>query len=32
MVGFDAGNRFLITADKGLDQMLVYRFDAGRAR
>ena len=28
MVGFDAGNRFLIAADKGLDRMLVYRFDA----
>ena len=28
MVGFDAGNRFLITADKGLDRVLVYRFDA----
>ena len=30
MVGFDAGNRFLIAADKGLDRMLVYRFDASR--
>ena len=28
MVGFDAGNRFLIAADYGLDRMLVYRFDA----
>ena len=28
MVGFDAGNRFLIAADKGLDRMLIYRFDA----
>jgi len=27
-VGFDFGNTFLITADKGLDRMLVYRFDA----
>jgi 6-phosphogluconolactonase len=27
-VGFDADNRFLVTADKGLDRMLVYRFDA----
>jgi 6-phosphogluconolactonase len=27
-VGFDAGNRFLVTADKGLNRMLVYRFDA----
>ena len=26
-VGFDAGNRFLVTADKGLNRMLVYRFD-----
>jgi 6-phosphogluconolactonase len=26
-VGFDAGNRFLVTADKGLNKMLVYRFD-----
>ena len=30
MVGFDAGNRFLIAADKGLDRMLVYRFDASK--
>ena len=30
MVGFDAGNRFLIAADNGLDRMLVYRFDASR--
>jgi len=28
MVGFDAHNRFLLAADKGLDQVLVYRFDA----
>jgi len=27
MVGFDAHNRFLIAADKGLDRLLVYRFD-----
>jgi 6-phosphogluconolactonase len=27
-VGFDAANRFLLTADKGLDRVLVYRFDA----
>ena len=27
MVGFDASNRFLVAADKGLDRMLVYRFD-----
>ena len=27
-VGFDASNRFLVTADKGLDRMLVYRFSA----
>jgi 6-phosphogluconolactonase len=27
-VGFDAGNRFLVAADKGLDRVLVYRFDA----
>jgi 6-phosphogluconolactonase len=26
-VGFDAANRFLVTADKGLNKMLVYRFD-----
>ena len=26
MVGFDAHNRFLIAADKGLDRLLVYRF------
>ena len=26
-VGFDASNRFLVTADKGLDRMLVYRFE-----
>ena len=28
MVAFDAANRFLIAADKGLDRLLVYRFDA----
>jgi len=28
MVGFDAQNKYLITADKGLNQMLVFRFDA----
>jgi len=28
MVSFDAQNRFLIAADKGLDRLLVYRFDA----
>ena len=28
MVGFDAENKYLITADKGLNQMLVFRFDA----
>lgn len=28
MVSFDADNRFLLAADKGLDRMLVYRFDA----
>ncbi len=28
MVGFDAENKFLVTADKGLDRVLVYRFDA----
>ena len=27
-VGFDAANKFLIAADKGLDRVLVYRFDA----
>ncbi len=27
-VWFDAGNQFLVTADKGLDRLLVYRFDA----
>ena len=26
-MGFDAGNRFLVAADKGLDRVLVYRFD-----
>ena len=28
MVGFDAHNHFLLAADKGLDRLLVYRFDA----
>jgi len=28
MVGFDGRNRFLIAADKGLDRVLVYRFDS----
>ena len=28
MVGFDAQNKYLITADKGLNQMLVFRFDS----
>src|SRR4029453_14252591 len=28
MVGFDADNKFLIAADKGLDRVLVFRFDA----
>jgi 6-phosphogluconolactonase len=30
MVGFDAHNRFLVVADKGLDRILVYRFDASK--
>jgi len=30
MVGFDARNRFLLAADKGLDQVLVYRFDPSK--
>ena len=30
MVGFDAHNRFLLAADKGLDEVLVYRFDASK--
>src|SRR3954466_16014017 len=30
MVGFDASNRFLLAADKGLDQVLVYRFDPSK--
>jgi len=29
-VGFDAQNRFLVTADKGLSRMLVYRFDPSK--
>jgi 6-phosphogluconolactonase len=28
MVGFDADNKFLVAADKGLDRVLVFRFDA----
>ncbi len=32
MVGFDADNRFLVAADKGLDRVLVYRFDASNGR
>ena len=28
MVGFDADNKYLVTADKGLNQMLVFTFDA----
>ena len=28
MVAFDAENRFLVTADKGLNRMLIFRFDA----
>src|SRR5687767_13932968 len=28
MVAFDTDNRFLVTADKGLNRMLVFRFDA----
>jgi 6-phosphogluconolactonase len=31
-VGFDADNKFLITADKGLDRILVYRFNATDGR
>lgn len=31
-VGFDADNRFLVAADKGLNRMLVYRFDASNGR
>jgi 6-phosphogluconolactonase len=27
-VGFDRANRFLVAADKGLDRVLIYRFDA----
>jgi 6-phosphogluconolactonase len=30
MVEFDARNRFLLAADKGLDRILVYRFDASK--
>jgi 6-phosphogluconolactonase len=30
MVGFDARNRFLLAADKGLDRLHVYRFDASK--
>lgn len=29
-VGFDANNRFLVAADKGLNKMLVYRFDVSK--
>jgi 6-phosphogluconolactonase len=29
-VAFDAANRFLIAADKGLNRMLVFRFDAAK--
>jgi 6-phosphogluconolactonase len=32
MVGFDASNKFLITADKGLNRMLVFRFDAATGK
>jgi 6-phosphogluconolactonase len=32
MVGFDADNRFLIAADKGLDRILVFRFDPSTGR
>ena len=28
MVAFDAENRFLVAADKGLNRMLIFRFDA----
>ncbi len=31
-VGFDADNKFLIAADKGLDRILVYRFNATDGR
>jgi 6-phosphogluconolactonase len=30
MVGFDAHNRFMLAADKGLDRLLVYRFDQSK--
>jgi 6-phosphogluconolactonase len=30
MVDFDANNRFMLAADKGLDRLLVYRFDASK--
>jgi 6-phosphogluconolactonase len=30
MVAFDPANKFLITADKGLNRMLVFRFDAAK--
>jgi 6-phosphogluconolactonase len=30
MVGFDARNRFMVAADKGLDRLLVYRFDPSK--
>jgi 6-phosphogluconolactonase len=29
-VAFDATNRFLVTSDKGLDKLLVFRFDAAK--
>jgi 6-phosphogluconolactonase len=32
MVGFDASNKFLITADKGLNRMLVFKFDAATGK
>ena len=32
MVGFDRSNKYLITADKGLNQMLVFTFDAKSGR
>ena len=32
MVAFDATNKFLITADKGLNRMLVFHFDAATGK
>jgi 6-phosphogluconolactonase len=32
MIDVDGKNRFALVADLGLDQVLVYRFDAGRGR